>query len=127
MPCLNRSALSILLATLPAILLATLLCAPLRAETRVPTSQAEIGLGFAPLVKAAAPAVVNIYVKRVVQTRSSPFQNDPLFADMFRNFGELKPRVQNSLGSGVILSTRWLCGVKLSCGRRGHRYSRGAQ
>ena len=51
--------------------------APLLAETRVPTSQAEIGLGFAPLVKAAAPAVVNIYVKRVVQTRSSPFQNDP--------------------------------------------------
>ena len=79
--------------------------APLLAETRVPTSQAEIGLGFAPLVKAAAPAVVNIYVKRVVQTRSSPFQNDPLFAYMFRNFGELKPRVQNSLGSGVILSS----------------------
>ena len=79
--------------------------APLLAETRVPTSQAEIGLGFAPLVKAAVPAVVNIYVKRVVQTRSSPFQNDPLFADMFRNFGELKPRVQNSLGSGVILSS----------------------
>ena len=87
------------------VMIVALGAAPLLAETRVPTSQAEIGLGFAPLVKAAAPAVVNIYVKRVVQTRSSPFQNDPLFAYMFRNFGELKPRVQNSLGSGVILSS----------------------
>ena len=87
------------------VMIVALVAAPLLAETRVPTSQAEIGLGFAPLVRAAAPAVVNIYVKRVVQTRSSPFQNDPLFAYMFRNFGELKPRVQNSLGSGVILSS----------------------
>jgi len=99
-----RAVLSIRFAILKAILLATLVSQPLSAETRVPVSQAEISLGFAPLVKAAAPAVVNIYVKRVVQTRSSPFQGDPLFEDMFRDFGKLRPRVQNSLGSGVILS-----------------------
>ncbi|MCW8843420.1 MAG: serine protease, partial [Rhodobacteraceae bacterium] len=43
-----------------------ILVVPAHAETRVPQSQAEISLGFAPLVKAAAPAVVNIYAKRVV-------------------------------------------------------------
>ncbi|CUH84585.1 trypsin-like peptidase domain-containing protein [Thalassovita mediterranea] len=84
----------------------TLAALPLTAaaETKVPTSQAEIALGFAPLVKQAAPAVVNIYAKRVVQTRSSPFSNDPFFREFFRDFGETRPEVQNSLGSGVILS-----------------------
>jgi Do/DeqQ family serine protease len=77
----------------------------LGAETRVPTSQAEIQLGFSPLVKQAAPAVVNIYAKRVVAVRSSPFAGDPFFQDLFRDFGTVRPQVQNSLGSGVILSS----------------------
>ena len=69
---------------------------------QVPQSQAQISLSFAPLVKEAAPAVVNIYASRVVQDRS-PFAEDPFFRNFF---GELqgRPRVQNSLGSGVILS-----------------------
>lgn len=75
------------------------------AETKVPTSQADISLGFAPLVKEAAPAVVNIYAKRVVAVRESPFQGDPFFQNLFRDFGTPRPRVQNSLGSGVILSS----------------------
>ena len=66
------------------------------AETKVPTSQVEIQLGFAPLVKEAAPAVVNIYAKRVVEVRQSPFQNDPFFQNLFRDFGTTQPRVQNS-------------------------------
>ncbi|SNR53924.1 trypsin-like peptidase domain-containing protein [Puniceibacterium sediminis] len=70
---------------------------------KVPESQAEISLTFAPLVRAAAPAVVNIYASRVVQARS-PFLDDPIFGDFFRDFGLGRPRVQNSLGSGVILS-----------------------
>ncbi|MEP2784794.1 MAG: trypsin-like peptidase domain-containing protein [Pseudoruegeria sp.] len=75
------------------------------AETRVPSSQVEIGLGFAPLVKQAAPAVVNIYAKRIVQTQSrSPFAGDPFFEQFFREFSKPQERVQNSLGSGVILS-----------------------
>ncbi len=75
------------------------------AETRVPQTQTEISLGFAPLVKQAAPAVVNIYARRVVEARQSPFMNDPFFRDFFRGFGNPQPRVQNSLGSGVILSS----------------------
>ena len=72
------------------------------AET-VPQSRAEIGLSFAPLVREAAPAVVNIYAKRVVEGRSSPFSDDPFFKQFFQDFGTPTARVQNSLGSGVIL------------------------
>lgn len=74
------------------------------AETRVPTSQTEIALSFAPLVKKAAPAVVNIYARRVVAQQRTPMQNDPFFGNLFRDLGPPRPRVQNSLGSGVILS-----------------------
>lgn len=76
----------------------------LHAETRVPVSQAEIQLGFAPVVQQAAPAVVNIYASRVVATRASPFRGDPFFERFFNDLGATRPRVQNSLGSGVILS-----------------------
>jgi len=76
-----------------------------QAETRVPSSSAEIALGFQPLVKRAAPAVVNIYARRVVEAQVSPFASDPFFADLFRGLGEVRPQVQNSLGSGVILTT----------------------
>ncbi|GGB11160.1 trypsin-like peptidase domain-containing protein [Allosediminivita pacifica] len=78
-----------------------ILATPGWAETRVPQSQTEISLSFAPLVREATPAVVNIYARRVVQSRS-PFAGDPFFGEMFRDLS--RPRVQNSLGSGVILS-----------------------
>ena len=74
------------------------------AKDTVPQSEIEIKLSFVPLVKQAAPAVVNIYAQRVIEERRSPFSRDPFFRDFFRNFGQLQPRVQNSLGSGVILS-----------------------
>lgn len=72
------------------------------AQTQVPTSQAQISLSFAPLVREAAPAVVNIYARRIVERRN-PFMDDPFFDGLFRNFNA-RPEVQNSLGSGVILS-----------------------
>ncbi len=80
------------------------LALPLHAETRVPESPSEISLSFAPVVKAAAPAVVNIYASRVVEDRLSPFAGDPFFDQFFEGFGQTQPRVQNSLGSGVIVS-----------------------
>jgi Do/DeqQ family serine protease len=73
----------------------------------VPTSQAEIAYSFAPVVKQAAPAVVNVYTRRVVQSQGvSPFMNDPFFQQFFGQdfgFGVPRERVQSSLGSGVVL------------------------
>ncbi|MDF1856930.1 trypsin-like peptidase domain-containing protein [Pseudooceanicola sp.] len=94
----------ILLALTLALTLALSGAAVGMAETRVPVSQGEISLSFAPLVKHAAPAVVNIYASRVVEARTSPFADDPFFREFFRDFGQTRPQVQNSLGSGVILS-----------------------
>ena len=79
------------------------------AEKVAPTTVAEIQLSFAPLVKSAAPAVVNIYTRKVVRTRqSSPLFNDPFFRRFFgegfgMGFGRPRERIQNSLGSGVIV------------------------
>lgn len=77
------------------------------AERVVPTSNAELQLSYAPLVRRTAPAVVNIYARKVVRrTFRSPLFNDPFFR---RFFGEVLPpgarreRIENSLGSGVIV------------------------
>ena len=75
------------------------------AQTQVPQNQTEIRLGFAPLVKEAAPAVVNIYASRVTQARANPFMDDPFFERFFEGFEQRMPQVQNSLGSGVVLSS----------------------
>ena len=80
-----------------------------QAQTQLPTSQAQIKLSFAPLVKRAAPAVVNIFTKKTVRARSfSPLLDDPFFSRFFGEnfqFGQRSRRkVQNSLGSGVIVN-----------------------
>jgi Do/DeqQ family serine protease len=74
------------------------------AQTTVPESQAQIALSFAPVVRAAAPAVVNVFVTRVVPGRASPFMDDPFFSQFFGDLGARVPKVQRSLGSGVIVS-----------------------
>lgn len=80
------------------------------AETtrQIPASRDQVQLSYAPVVKQAAPAVVNVYTKRVVQSRrSSPFLDDPLFKRFFGdrfNFGVPRERVEQSLGSGVVVS-----------------------
>ena len=85
------------------VLILSLLAAPLTAQ-QVPQSQAQIQLSFAPLVREAAPAVVNIYAKIMAEPRRTPLHRDPFFERFFRDPFSEKPRVQNSLGSGVILS-----------------------
>lgn len=84
-------------------LIIALLASPLSAQ-QVPQSAAEVQLSFVPVVKQAAPAVVNIYAKVVQEVRRTPLQSDPFFERLFRDTPKGKPRVQNSLGSGVILS-----------------------
>jgi Do/DeqQ family serine protease len=78
----------------------------------VPTSRAEIAYSFAPVVKQVAPAVVNIYTRKVVQGRAaSPFMNDPFFQQFFGGqfgFGLPQQRVLRSLGSGVVVGAEGL-------------------
>lgn len=67
-----------------------------------PSAMGQVQLTFAPVVKRVAPAVVNVYSKSVVQQQVNPFFNDPLFSQLFGT-PELRQRVQQSLGSGVIV------------------------
>lgn len=72
------------------------------APRTIPDSMNQVKLSFAPVVDRAAPAVVNIFTKRVVQSRT-PFRGDPFFERFFGGGGP-RERVQNSLGSGVIVN-----------------------
>ena len=74
-------------------------------RSEVPPSRETALYSFAPVVKKAAPAVVNVYVRARVQTFVSPFADDPLFRRFFgESLGMPAERIQNSLGSGVIVS-----------------------
>lgn len=69
---------------------------------RVPQSMNEVQLSFAPVVRKVVPGVVNVYTKTVVREQVNPFFNDPFFQQFFGEQGG-RPRVQQSLGSGVIV------------------------
>ena len=58
-----------------------------------PNSRGEVQLSFAPVAARAGPAVVNVYAQRVVRSMA----RDPFFGRFSA------PRVENSLGSGVIV------------------------
>jgi Do/DeqQ family serine protease len=75
------------------------------AQTRsVPDNRKEVQLSFAPVVKKATPAVVNVYGARVERARQRESMDD-----FFRRFfgedgpGMPKERMQRSLGSGVVV------------------------
>lgn len=68
--------------------------------TRVmPESQAQVQLSYSPVVKQAAPAVVNIFTSRTVKTRA----RSSFFDQMFGMQRAPRERVESSLGSGVIV------------------------
>src|SRR5438046_1232848 len=69
---------------------------------RVPSSMPQVQLTFAPVVKRIAPAVVSVYARSIVQAPTKPLFSDPLFAQLFGK-PQLRQRVQQSLGSGVIV------------------------
>ncbi len=66
----------------------------------VPGSAAQVTMSFAPVVKSAAPAVVNIYTARIDRSRSATMD---AFMSQFFGGQPPQPRVQQSLGSGVIV------------------------
>jgi serine protease DegS len=59
--------------------------------------------GYADAVAAAAPSVVNIYSTKVVHTRPNPICELPRYRDLCKALEDANPRLQNSLGSGVII------------------------
>ena len=84
-----------------------------KADTKaVPQSAATMQMSFAPIVKKTAPAVVNVYASRMVTTSGgNRFFEDPFFRRFFGDdgsFGRPRERVQNSLGSGVIVDSSGL-------------------
>ena len=77
----------------------TLPAGPLPSPTReVPRDSAAMRMSFAPVVRKAAPAVVNVYSQRRERQQVDPFW------DMFGGgLGIPRERVAQSLGSGVIV------------------------
>ena len=68
-----------------------------------PSSMNQVQLTFAPVVKRVAPAVVNVYARTVTQVQVNPLFADPFFSQFFGANPEMRQRVQQSLGSGVIV------------------------
>lgn len=81
---------------------ATLLAAqagPPSAERQAPIDTKALELSYAPVAKRVAPAVVNIYTARLVRSRMI---DDPFFRPFFGGRSP-RPRIEQSLGSGVIV------------------------
>jgi Do/DeqQ family serine protease len=75
----------------------------IRRDVRPPASRAEVTLTFAPIVKAAAPAVVNVYASQKQSRARNPFEGDPFFERFFGGLAQPE-RARQSVGSGVIVS-----------------------
>ena len=73
-------------------------------KVAVPESREQVRLTYAPVVRRAAPAVVNVYVRKRVRTGDAQTGGDPFREFFNRQFRIPRQRVQNSLGSGVIVS-----------------------
>ena len=106
----SRGAFRVSIAVLLGLIIGFAGTAQAQDNRQVPVSAAQVKLSFASIVKQVAPAVVNVYATRkVVERRSvSPFFNDPFFRRFFGDsgsgFGQPRERVQQALGSGVIIS-----------------------
>ncbi|CAN0546970.1 unnamed protein product, partial [Laminaria digitata] len=101
------SAISRIIA-LSLVLLAAVYVPDAVAQRVAPEGREQVMLSFAPLVKQASPAVVNVFTRKAVQPRgpASPLFNDPFFRRFFgESFDRVQPRErsENSLGSGVIV------------------------
>ncbi|BBK43916.1 serine protease [Allostella vacuolata] len=88
--------------------LAALPAGPAVAQPRVvPEAREQIQLSFAPVVRRVAPAVVNVFTRRVQQVPGNPLFDDPFFRRFFGDqtpVGRPRERVQQSLGSGVLVA-----------------------
>jgi serine protease DegS len=75
-----------------------------REAARAPAAAPGAVESYAPAVRRATPAVVNIYTRRIVRRPFNPLLDDPLFQRLFnRSTPPQRERIQRSLGSGVIM------------------------
>lgn len=72
---------------------------------QVPAGSGDILLSFAPIVKKAQPAVVNVYASRIDRRPRNPLFDDPVFRRFFGDGGNSRPGgpTAQSLGSGVLV------------------------
>jgi Do/DeqQ family serine protease len=86
------------------------LAAPAEPLRQVPQAQSDILLSFAPVVKKAQPAVVNVYASRTDKRPRNPIFDDPIFRHFFGEGGNGRPGspTTRSLGSGVLVDASGL-------------------
>ncbi len=81
----------------------------LTVDDKALSSDLKKATSFAPVIKKVAPSVVNIYTTTTVKDggNSHSFLNDPMFRRFFGGDGaeRRRPRTEQSLGSGVIVSS----------------------
>ena len=75
-------------------------------QTDRPSDLGSGPVSYSQAVKRAAPAVVNIYTRKVVNSSRRPLLNSPLFRRFFGGPLNSQQQTQTSLGSGVIMSTQ---------------------
>ena len=63
---------------------------------------------YSKAAKKAMPAVVNIFTSKKAAIDQHPFMDDPLFRHFFGDQPDDQPQRENSLGSGVIVSSQGL-------------------
>ncbi len=76
---------------------------------QAPAASGELLLSFAPVVKKAQPAVVNVYASRTDKRPKNPLFDDPIFERFFGGGGS-RPggSTSRSLGSGVLVDSSGL-------------------
>jgi Do/DeqQ family serine protease len=94
-------------AAVAALLLAA---APAAADPprQAPASPGDVLLSYAPVVKKAQPAVVNVYASRVEKRPKNPLLDDPFFERFFGGGGHPGGSTARSLGSGVLVDSSGL-------------------
>ncbi len=76
---------------------------PHTASPTAPPTTAQPPQSYADAVSRAAESVVNVYSRRLTETRRHPLADHPLYRHLFRNPAQ-QERMQSALGSGVIVS-----------------------
>ncbi len=94
--------------TTAAVLLGASMPSMAQTQRLAPATRSEVMASFAPVVKRATPAVVNVYASRVETRPINPLFDDPIFRQFFGNNAPSNNRVSQSLGSGVIVDSSGL-------------------